>query len=171
MMMRLLLNSLRCLRYARSGGVSRVAKGADCKATSFCCLFNGLSDKMFTFDSFPISRLGAASERFGLVRLALRVARFSAPRNKPQIPMAMRATPRQDDGCDDTVACRSRPCASCCCANAKSVRGKSGAAADGQTTGFLLLARLAIFGRPPFSSSGCSATCGIPPRVLSYPYC
>ena len=34
MMMRLLLNSLRCLRYARSGGVSRVAKGADCKSAA-----------------------------------------------------------------------------------------------------------------------------------------
>jgi hypothetical protein len=43
-----------------------VAKGADCKATSFCCLFNDPSDKTVTFDPFPVNGLAAVSERLAL---------------------------------------------------------------------------------------------------------
>jgi hypothetical protein len=62
MMTRLLLNSLRCLRYARSGGVSRVAKGADCKSPNFAFRINVNSEKSRKFDPFLINRLERVSE-------------------------------------------------------------------------------------------------------------
>jgi hypothetical protein len=47
----------------RGGGVSRVAKGADCKAPSSCRDINIPSENSSVFDLFPINRLDVDSER------------------------------------------------------------------------------------------------------------
>jgi hypothetical protein len=62
----------RCRRYCltpcfalgtrRDGGVSRVAKGADCKSPGFGFPFNGNSENLSKFGLFPINRLGRVSE-------------------------------------------------------------------------------------------------------------
>jgi hypothetical protein len=53
----LLRNPLGCLSYAASGGVSRAAKGDDCKSNRFSCNFNEHSEKFLKFSPFSINRL------------------------------------------------------------------------------------------------------------------
>jgi hypothetical protein len=56
-------NHLRTNNYWRCGGVSRVAKGADCKSDHFALVINRHSEKDGKFGHNSINRLGRISER------------------------------------------------------------------------------------------------------------
>jgi hypothetical protein len=79
-------NPLRMFSYARGGGVSRVAKGADCKSGQLSIPFNGHSEDSAEFALKAINRLAAISERRGVIELppvgkpTLRAARISRMR-------------------------------------------------------------------------------------------
>jgi hypothetical protein len=83
--MRLLLNSLRCLRYARSGGVSRVAKGADCKSAALwlrrfeSCLPHHMkcdpSILLKSLENFDHSREGAGHGRKSIL-ISIRITKL-----------------------------------------------------------------------------------------------
>ena len=53
---------LRAFNYPRNGGVSRAAKGADCKSDNFAFPLNGFSEKLGQFGPSPLNKLADNSE-------------------------------------------------------------------------------------------------------------